>query len=556
MALSSEGTTALIGGPDDNEGVGAAWVFTRTGTTWTQQGAKLTGSGERRRELGEGEFGYSVALSAEGNTALIGGPGDNGSVGAAWVFTRSGTTWTQQGAKLTGSRRDSAQANSAQRGALRRRRTTTALIGGHGDNDGVGAAWVFTRAGKRPGPSRARSSPAAGRPAQANSATAWRSPPKATPRWSAAPRDNGDVGAAWVFTRTGTTWTQQGAKLIAKTGEETGAGEFGTSVALAAKEGNTALIGGPGDKEGIGAAWVFTRTGTTWTQQGAKLVAKSGEETGEGVFGDSVALSAEGDTALIGGPGDKEGTGAAWVFTRSGTTWTQQGAKLVAKSGEETGAGEFGASVALSAKEGNTALIGAPGDNSGSRRGVGLHALEHDLDPAGREAHRKRRRAGAGQFGQSVALSSEGNTALMGGPDDTKDIGAAWVFTRSGTTWTQQGEKLTGAKRSAENRRQRRIRLQRGALLRRQHRADRRPGDNARRRRGMGVHALGHDMDPAGRSSRGSGDEAARANSARASRSPANGNTALIGGSVRQPEHRRGVGVHAPGSTWTQQGES
>ena len=85
-----------------------------------------------------------------------------------------------------------------------------------------------------------------------------------------------------MFLRSGTTWTQQGAKLVAKSGEETGAGEFGSSVAVAGKEGQYALIGAPGDKEGIGAAWVFLRSGTTWTQQGAKLVAKSGEETGNG----------------------------------------------------------------------------------------------------------------------------------------------------------------------------------------------------------------------------------------------------------------------------------
>ena len=98
MALSADGNTALIGGPSDNSKVGAAWVFTRTGATWTQQGGKLTGSGE----TGAGGFGFSVALSADGNTALIGGPDDNSSVGAAWVFTRTGTTWTQQGSKLTG----------------------------------------------------------------------------------------------------------------------------------------------------------------------------------------------------------------------------------------------------------------------------------------------------------------------------------------------------------------------------------------------------------------------------------------------------------------------
>ena len=77
MALSADGNTALIGGYGDDGGKGAAWVFTRSGSAWTQQGAKLTGSGE----TGNGQFGTSVALSADGNTALIGGPGDNGARG-------------------------------------------------------------------------------------------------------------------------------------------------------------------------------------------------------------------------------------------------------------------------------------------------------------------------------------------------------------------------------------------------------------------------------------------------------------------------------------------
>jgi hypothetical protein len=70
VALSSDGNTALIGGSE-------AWVFTRSGSTWTEQ-AKLTGG-----ESGEGDFGSGVALSSDGNTALIGGPYDNGRAGAA-----------------------------------------------------------------------------------------------------------------------------------------------------------------------------------------------------------------------------------------------------------------------------------------------------------------------------------------------------------------------------------------------------------------------------------------------------------------------------------------
>ena len=123
------------------------------------------------------------------------------------------------------------------------------------------------------------------------------------------PLDDGGEGAAWVFTRSGTAWDQQGGKLTGS--GETGNGRFGWNVALAA-DGSTALIGGPIDGDGKGAAWVFTRSGAAWDQQGGKLT--GGGESGDGAFGFIVALTADGSTALIGGPYDGGNKGAAWVF--------------------------------------------------------------------------------------------------------------------------------------------------------------------------------------------------------------------------------------------------
>ncbi len=319
VALSASGRTALIGGHDDDGNVGAAWVFTRSGSTWTQQGPKLTGGGE----TGDGEFGMSVALSGDGNVALIGGRGDNGHVGAAWVFTRSRSTWTQQGSKLTGS-------GEIGKGSF----GVSVALSSDGHNALIGGEF-----------------------------------------------DHNSEGAAWVFTRSGSTWSQQGPKLTGS--GEIGFGLFGFSVALSG-DGNTALVGGYGDNSFLGAAWVFTRSGSTWNQQGSKLIGD--DESGGANSGDSVALSGDGNTALIGGDGDNGDAGAVWVFTRSGSTWTQQGAKL-------TGGGEIG----------------------------------------------------SGTFGASVALSGAGNVALIGGFGDNGHAGAAWVFTRSGSTWTQQGPKLTGS---------------------------------------------------------------------------------------------------------------
>src|SRR5439155_1688640 len=116
---------------------------------------------------------------------------------------------------------------------------------------------------------------------------------------------------------------QQGSKLTG--GEESGGGELGEGVALSA-DGNTAVVGGPGDNGGVGAAWVFVRSEGSWSQQGAKLT--GGDETGKGHFGLGVALSASGNTALIGAGTDNSSAGAAWVFVRSVGSWSQQGAKL------------------------------------------------------------------------------------------------------------------------------------------------------------------------------------------------------------------------------------
>src|SRR5204863_1136229 len=99
VAISSDGATLILGGPGDGSNAGGMWAFTLSNGTWTQQGNKLFGSGAS----GAAYQGRSVALSADGNTAVVGGPFDNLNTGAVWVFTRSNGTWAQQGAKLVGS---------------------------------------------------------------------------------------------------------------------------------------------------------------------------------------------------------------------------------------------------------------------------------------------------------------------------------------------------------------------------------------------------------------------------------------------------------------------
>jgi hypothetical protein len=157
VSLSGDGDTALVGAPRDGEEVGAAWVFARTGSTWTQQGPKLTGAGES----GAGHFGRSVALSPDGHTALVGAPNDSAGLGAVWVFTRTGSTWTEQ-AKLTGGGEEGGK-ELFWGGVPLCADATTPIVGRYDDHDEVGAAWVFTRSGST-WTSRAPSSPAAKRP--------------------------------------------------------------------------------------------------------------------------------------------------------------------------------------------------------------------------------------------------------------------------------------------------------------------------------------------------------------------------------------------------------
>jgi hypothetical protein len=153
-------------------------------------------------------------------------------------------------------------------------------------------------------------------------------------------------------------WAQQGDNLVGS--NAVGAAQQGYSVALSG-DGNTAIIGGAwdgGTDEG-GAAWAFSRSGGLWTQQGTKLL---GSVMASKNQGSSVALSDDGNTAAIGAPGYADPTlsGNVFVFTRSGSTWTQQGPPLVGTPG--SGGQEQGYSVALSSNA-KTLLSGAPGSN-------------------------------------------------------------------------------------------------------------------------------------------------------------------------------------------------
>jgi hypothetical protein len=357
VAISADGNTAIVGGPTDNSSAGAAWIFVRNGSTWSQQGSKLVGTGA----TGAAKQGTSVAISADGNTAVLGGPTDNMGAGAVWVFTRTGGVWTQQGSKLTGS----GAVGAAQRG-------TSVSVSADGNTIAVGGLG-----------------------------------------------DNSYAGAAWIFTRTGGVWAQQGGKLVG-TGA-TGTARQGCSVSLSS-DGKTLMSGGYNDSTRKGAAWVFTQSGGVWTQQGAKLVGSG--SSSDSYQGWSVALSANGNTAAIGGPNDNTLKGAVWIFTRSSGVWSQQGNKIVGTG--SVGSSRQGSSVTVSA-DGNTLVEGGYGDNGNrgtmwvyTRNGSTWNQQGGKLTGSGS--------IGLAKQGTSVALSSTGSTAALGGPTDASNAGATWMF--------------------------------------------------------------------------------------------------------------------------------
>jgi hypothetical protein len=390
-SIAVSGTTALVGATTANggpgQGTGAAYVFVKGPTgRWTQQ-AKLAASdpaGTAREN-----FGFSVAL--DGDTAVIGAPnrgqfpGDPlGGSGAAYVFQRSGTTWSQQ-AILTetpsgGDIGDFFGFSVAISGGTVLASATGTAIPGHDTNSG--GVFEYVRSGVT-WPQVARF---AGSDTAPNDTFGWDVALAGNTAVIGAPRaTTGGPGAAYVFTKTSTGFAQR-AEL--RPPDSQSADLFGYSVALS---GRTALVGQPGccalpQRFGVfrGAAYTFVRHDGRWVNT-AKLTARDGkgfilDTSQEGdFFGGSVALT--GGTAVIGAPrwskppavtGAVDFTGAAYEFTRSGDAFSghwSQTRKVTAADGARLDRLGFATGIA-----GSTGLAGAPfhNDNRGAVYRFGL----------------------------------------------------------------------------------------------------------------------------------------------------------------------------------------
>jgi hypothetical protein len=248
-----------------------------------------------------------------------------------------------------------------------------------------------------------------------------------------------NTGNASVYIRNETTWTQQ---AVLTRSSSTAGDEFGTSVALSS-DGDTAIVGAPFSDVGwqnAGSAVVFTRSGGTWTQQAILTDSAGAESTW---LGYSVALSSDGDTAIVGAPGDNQFlAGKTLVFTRSGGTWTQQ-ATLTYSLGVSRDL--FGISVAVSG-DGDMAIIGMPQyDKPGGLSNAGSAVVFTRSGGTWTEQAVLAHSAGVlnDRLGWSVALSRDGELAVCGAPyRGLNGRGAVILFTRSGGTWTE-GSVLT-----------------------------------------------------------------------------------------------------------------
>jgi hypothetical protein len=304
VAISNDGNTILVGGDGDNSNMGATWVFTRTAGVWSQQ-AKLVGTGN----ISSSAQGSSVSLSEDGNTAAIGGYLDNSAIGAVWIFTRSGTTWTQQ-QKLVGSG-NTGQSYQGTSVSLSSDGNTVAF-GGTNDNSNIGAVWVFTRSGSVWSQQGSKIVPTdrAGTTQRIGSSVSLSG--NGNVLVFGGENDN-NKGAAWVYTRTAGVWTVDGSKI---TGTDVPNNSvFGRSVSMV-KTGNKFIIGGWNGFNSTfterGAAYVFSKTGSTWEQEGVRMVGT--DNIGQSYQGYSVAISGNGREAISGGNGDNSNTGACWFY--------------------------------------------------------------------------------------------------------------------------------------------------------------------------------------------------------------------------------------------------
>lgn len=365
VAMSADGTTALASAWADEDPNGAfagsAYVFEQSGDGWRQQAKISADDGDSLDR-----FGWSLAMSSAGTTAVIGAPYDedpNGpEAGSVHVFEADSGSWRQQ-AKLVA---DDGSGGDHFGDAVAVSNAGAVMIGAPGDDEPNGE----------------------------------------------------DSGSVYVFGRSGGDWTQQ-SKLTPDDGDE--GDEFGMSLALAD---TTAVVGAPEDENG-GSAYVFEASGDNWTQQN-KLTPP--DDSG-GRFGTAVGTSSKGAMAIVGAPED-EGSGTAHVFQAADSDWNHQ----TAVTPEDGSSGDFFGSSMAVADTGTIGLLGAPGVGGDGGSGAGAAYVFQNADDGWSQQTRLTAddRDSEDYFADGVAVAGDGTVALVGAFGDENSNGAsagsAYVF--------------------------------------------------------------------------------------------------------------------------------
>ncbi|HSR10440.1 MAG TPA: cadherin-like beta sandwich domain-containing protein [Thermodesulfobacteriota bacterium] len=416
--------TGVNGNQGDNSArySGAVYVFVRSGTTWTQQ-AYIKASNTNASDY----FGTGLALS--GDTLAVGAPGESSSAtgingdqadnnaydsGAVYVFVRSGTTWTQQ-AYIKASNtnaydhfgsRVALSGDTLAVGAPDEDSSAAGVDGNQGDNSAPssGAVYVFTRSGANwtqqayikasnanamdyfgSGLALSGDTLAVGAYNESSSATGVNG--------NQADNSAAGAGAVYIFARAGTTWAQQ---AYIKASNANAGDNFGSSMAVS---GDTLAVGAPGEASSAGgvngnqadnsaassgAVYVFTRSGANWTQQ---AYIKASNTNALDYFGSGVSLSGDtlavgaynessGATAVNGNQADNSagGSGAVYLFLRSGGNWAQQAYIKASNTGSDD---LFGYRLSLS---GDTLAVGAYNESSSA---AGINGNQADNTATG-----------------------------------------------------------------------------------------------------------------------------------------------------------------------------
>jgi hypothetical protein len=317
----------------------------------TQQGSKIVAS----TNTGVGNQGQSVAISGDGQTMAIGAPSDGSGKGAVYIYKRSGSTWSYQ-TKLIDTTSSSAKSQGSC--VSLSRDGTTLAVGNY--NYGI-SLWNYSAS----------------------------------------------------------TWTLQQSTYATSTYY----GKSGSGVCIS-DDGNTAILSVAQYSLGStpGGCLVYTRSGSTWSQS-AYIQPADWQGSGYGNECQVVGMSGDATVIAFGGYAGSGG-GSGWIYTHSGGTWTENFHNYIPSTTY------FGLSVSVS-KSGNTIAFGANGL-------VYIYALSNGTWSLQQTLSNNNGGGSTASFGCSVALSGDGNSLVVGASSDSNGtVGAAYYFTRSGTTWTQ-----------------------------------------------------------------------------------------------------------------------